>query len=395
LEFASWWLLAFPLFFGLGWIAARIDIKHLLSESRALPASYFKGLNFLLNEQPDKAIEAFIEVARADQQTVELHFALGHLFRRRGEIERAIRIHQNLSTRTDLREDQKTMALYELAQDYLKGGLLDRAEHIFTQLRQSSYSETALRALLHIYVVEKDWFKAIGVAKEIEKKSGDSYQKEIANYYCELAAFEDAHSRADKAREFADEALKANRKCVRANVMLGEWAAREERHQDAINHWKQIEGQNPAFLFLVADKLLESYRALNHSQEAVQLLRSLQERYPALDLLSAAFQATLETEGPDPAYRLVRDDLRRNPSLLGLDKFLEAQLYEATPERRGDLQLVRGLVQSYATRLAIYQCASCGFKARQFHWHCPACGGWETYPPRRNAELEAQKVPAG
>ena len=392
MEFQSWWLLGFPLFFGLGWLAARIDLKYLLTESRTLPASYFKGLNFLLNEQPDKAIEAFIEVARADQQTVELHFALGSLFRRRGEIERAIRMHQNLVNRVDLSNEQKTQALYELAQDFLKGGLLDRAEEIFSELRKSHYQESALRSLLHIYVVEKDWFKAIGVAQELEKLSTESYQKEIANYFCELAAFERAHSRPDQAQEYLEQALNANRKCVRANLVLGDWAARDGNHTLAIEIWKRIEGQNPAYLFLVADKLLESYRALGKSQEGLNLLRGFQERYPALDLLNAAFQATLETEGADMAFRLVRDDLRRNPSLLGLDKFLEAQAIDSPPEKRADLQLIKNLVQTYAARLAIYQCETCGFKAKQFYWHCPACGGWETYPPRRNAELE---IPRG
>ena len=391
MEFQSWWLLGFPLFFGLGWLAARIDLKYLLSESRTLPASYFKGLNFLLNEQPDKAIEAFIEVARADQQTVELHFALGSLFRRRGEIERAIRMHQNLVNRIDLNTEQKTLALYELAQDYLKSGLLDRAEQIFSDLRESSYRESALQSLLHIYVVEKDWFKAIGVAQGLEKVSTESFQKEIANYYCELAAFERGHSNPDKARSYLNQALSASRKCVRANLILGEWSASEGSHAEAIEIWKRIEGQNPAYLFLVADKLLESYRALGKTQEGLNLLRGFQERYPALDLLNAAFQATLETAGVDAAYRLVRDDLRRNPSLLGLDKFLEAQEIDAPPEKRADLQLTKSLVQSYAGRLAIYQCETCGFKARQFYWHCPACGGWETYPPRRNAELELQR----
>ena len=388
MEFQSWWLLGFPLFFGLGWLAARIDLKYLLTESRTLPASYFKGLNFLLNEQPDKAIEAFIEVARADQQTVELHFALGGLFRRRGEIERAIRMHQNLVNRVDLSNEQKTLALYELAQDFLKGGLLDRAEEIFSDLRTSHYQESALKSLLHIYVVEKDWFKAIGVAQELGKLSTESYQKEIANYFCELAAFERAHSRPDQAQEYLSQALNANRKCVRANLVLGDWAAREGNHTQAIEIWKRIEGQNPAYLFLAADKLLESYRALGKSQEGLNLLRGFQERYPALDLLNAAFQATLETEGADTAFRLVRDDLRRNPSLLGLDKFLEVQAIDSPPEKRADLQLIKNLVQTYAERLAIYQCETCGFKAKQFYWHCPACGGWETYPPRRNAELE-------
>ena len=148
MEIEYWWLLALPLFFAMGWLAARIDIKHLLTESRALPRSYFKGLNFLLNEQPDKAIEAFIEVVKVEPQTIELHFALGSLFRRRGEVERAIRMHQNLVERDDLPEEQKLDALYELAQDYLKAGLLDRAEELFARLKGTKHSEAALRYLL-------------------------------------------------------------------------------------------------------------------------------------------------------------------------------------------------------------------------------------------------------
>ena len=151
MEIEYWWLLALPLFFALGWLAARIDIKHLLTESRALPRSYFKGLNFLLNEQPDKAIEAFIEVVKVEPQTIELHFALGSLFRRRGEVERAIRMHQNLVEREDLPDPQKLDALYELAQDYLKAGLLDRAEELFAKLKGTSHEEAALRYLLEIY----------------------------------------------------------------------------------------------------------------------------------------------------------------------------------------------------------------------------------------------------
>src|SRR5215212_4258560 len=161
MDFEYWWLLALPLFFALGWLAARIDIKQLVSESRALPLSYFKGLNFLLNEQPDKAIEAFIEVVKVDPQTVELHFALGGLFRRRGEVDRAIRMHQNLLERADLAQDQKLNALFELAQDYLKAGLLDRAEELFDKLRESTHAEASLKFLLEIYEQEKEWKKAI------------------------------------------------------------------------------------------------------------------------------------------------------------------------------------------------------------------------------------------
>ena len=179
MEIEYWWLLALPLFFALGWFAARIDIKQLISESRTLPMSYFKGLNFLLNEQQDKAIEAFIEVVKVDPQTVELHFALGSLFRRRGEVERAIRMHQNLVERPDLAQDQKLNALYELAQDYFKAGLLDRAEELFLKLEKTTHAEESLNFLLEIYEQEKDWYKAIGIAEKLEVVTGRSHQKEI------------------------------------------------------------------------------------------------------------------------------------------------------------------------------------------------------------------------
>src|SRR5216110_3140154 len=196
MDFELWWLFGFALFFGLGWLAARVDIKQLLSESRQLPRSYFRGLNFLLNEQPDKAIEAFIEVVKVDPETVELHFALGSLFRRRGETERAIRMHQNLLERADLAEDQKVIALAELGQDYLKAGILDRAEEVFKKLEKSAHALPARRHLLDIYEQEKDWMRAIDMTRQVE-----SDPRELAQYYCELAAGEAASSHPDAARK--------------------------------------------------------------------------------------------------------------------------------------------------------------------------------------------------
>src|SRR3954469_6982489 len=248
MDIEYWWLLALPLFFALGWLAARIDIRQVVSESRALPMSYFRGLNFLLNEQPDKAIEAFIEAVKVDPQTVELHFALGSLFRRRGEVERAIRMHQNLVERDDLQEDQKRTALFELAQDYLKAGLLDRAEELFTKLEGTPHAEPALKFLLEIYQQEKDWQKAISVAEKLESVTGRSHQKEIANFYCELASIEMMHSRPKAAKPLLESALAHHRLFVRANLLLGDIELALNDVDAAIAAWKRIETQNPAFL---------------------------------------------------------------------------------------------------------------------------------------------------
>ena len=389
MEFEYWWLLGFPLFFGLGWLAARIDIRHLVYQSRALPRSYFKGLNFLLNEQPDKAIESFIEVVKVDPETVELHFALGSLFRRRGEYDRAIRMHQNLIERPDLAAEQKTVALFELAQDYLKAGILDRAEELFARLEQGPHAREARRFLLEIFQLEKEWQKSIDMARRLEADSGESLAKEISQFQCELAATEAMHSHPDAARSLLESALDANRKSVRASVLLGDLERAAGHLEQAIEHWKRVETQNPAYLALAAQRLLDAHREAGRLEEGLTLLTGYLERYPSLDLLDTVFQYTLEAKGADAAYKLVRDELRRNPTLLGLDRLLEAQIVADThPERRRDLELIRNLVHSHTRRLARYRCENCGFKARQFYWHCPGCGGWESYPPRRTEEFD-------
>jgi len=384
MEFENWWLLGLlPLFFAFGWMAARIDIQQIVRESRALPRSYFKGLNFLLNEQPDKAIEAFIEVVRVDPETIELHFALGSLFRRRGEYDRAIRMHQNLLEREGLAAEQKLIALAELGQDYLKAGILDRAEEAFKKLEASAQAPLARKHLLEIYEQEKDWNRAIEMTRHVEPDA-----RALAQYYCELAASEAAQSHPDAARRHLERSLDENRKCVRASLQLGD-LEKDQNPEKAIEHWKRIESQDPAYLALAAQRLIEAHRAAGRGEEGLRLLTGYLERYPSLDLLDTVFRQTVEAKGHEEAYRLVRDELRRNPTLLGLDRLLEAQIIAATSaERRRDLELVRNLVHGHTLRLARYRCESCGFKARQFHWRCPGCGGWETYPPRRTEEFD-------
>lgn len=407
LGWLPWLLLGALAFFAAGWLVARIDLKQLLTESRAMPQSYFRGLNFLLSEQPDKAIESFIEVTKSNPEAVELQFALGSLFRKRGEVDRAIRVHQDLSERSDVSTEQRTTALLELAQDYQKAGLLEHAERILSDLSRKSAGNDAqqaqtLKQLLEIYVQEKTWDKAIDVAQRLDAGSSTSttddgragkgpskFQREIANYYCEWA--EDAFRAGDtvSANAHLGAALAANPKCVRANLARGEWLAGEGQHAEAIRTWHQIETQDPAYLGLAADRLLQSHRAMGKGVEGLADLRTLQQHYPALDLLNAIFQATLEADGPQAAYELVKNDLRSNPTLVGLDRLLEAQILAAPADRKEDLTTLKQLVHSHSSRLAVYLCSKCGFKAKQFYWHCPACSGWETFPPRRTAEYES------
>ena len=386
MEFETWMLLIFPLFFGMGWLAARLDIKELLSESSALPQSYFQGLNFLLNEQQDKAIEAFIEVVKIDPQTVELHFALGSLFRRRGEVDRALRMHHNLVDRTDLDENKRQQAIFELAQDYLKAGILDRAESLFQELKNTSYAKASLEFLLELFQKEHDWPKAIETVHRLAEVSGQSYGKQAAFFYCELANEKIAGGDPDAARIHLQQALATFPNSVRATMMLGDMAASKGEHQEAINIWKNIETQDSQYLPLVAESMLNAFRGLNRESEGIALLREYLGKYHSLDLMNVVFDGVLKNEGPGAAYQLVRDELQRNPTLLGLDKLLEARLLEVPMERRADVELVKDLVHKRTRNLAMYHCAHCGFKARQFYWHCPACQAWDSYSPRRSEE---------
>ncbi len=388
MEFDYWWLIVCPIFFALGWIAARIDIDHLVRESRNLPRSYFKGLNFLLNEQPDKAIDAFIEVVKVSPETIDLHFALGSLFRRRGETERAIRMHRNLLDRPDLAPEQRDQAVAALGEDFLKAGLLDRAEECYAGLRSGPYRPEALRRLLEIYQLLKDWPKAIETATVLSTESGEAKQREIAHYQCELAQAAQAASDLVAARQALAAALEARRDCVRASIMLGDLAAREGDQGAAIDAWQRIEHQDPAYLALVARRLLDAWRATGRITEGLTRLRHYLADYPSIDILDVTFQATLEEEGADAAHRLVREELRRNPTLLGLDHLLEARLLGADAPQRQELEMMRGLVHAHTQKLSRYKCQNCGFRARQFYWQCPACAGWETYLPRRVEEIE-------
>ena len=387
MEFELWWLLGIPVFFALGWIAARVDIAQLLAESRSLPTSYFKGLNYLLNEQPDKAIDAFIEIVKLDPETADLHFALGNLFRRRGEIERAIRVHQNLLARPDMPLEQQQHAQYELGMDYLKAGLLDRAEETFHLLLESSYAVQARRALLEIFQREKEWRRAIDAARGLQDSGAGARQKEIAQFYCELAQDALVHMQVAEARELLDEALHADRKNVRATMLSGDVQLAQGDVEGALMTWRRVEQQSVPHVALVAARLMDGYKRVGRAQEGVNLLRSYLAEASSIDLIEVVFKAVIDLDGVEAAKELVVEELRRNPTLLGLDKLLEARLMDARADIWEELSMVKNLVHGYTQKLARYQCGQCGFKARQFYWQCPGCSRWETYPPRRTEEL--------
>lgn len=387
MEFEIWLLIGIPILFGLGWIAARVDIKQLLSESRSLPRSYFRGLNFLLNEETDKAIDSFIEIIRLDPEAIELQLALGHLFRQRGDTEKAIRIHQSLLSHSDLAPEYQWQTQYELGQDYLKAGLFDRAEEAFNQLIDTQYSAKAHFALLEIFQREKEWARAITAAKGLQNSGAGSQQKEIAQFYCEMAQDELTHTQADAALALLEEALTINRNCVRAIILIGDAHRAKGDIQNALDAWARVKQQSIQHIALIAPRLLDAYKVIERTDEGIAVLKSYLTQAPSIDLLEVLFKAVLEQHGVDAAKQLASEELRRTPTLLGLDKLLDTRLMNASPEVWSELSIIKHLVHGYAQKLARYQCTHCGFKARQFYWQCPGCNQWETYPPRRTEEL--------
>jgi lipopolysaccharide biosynthesis regulator YciM len=393
MELELWWLLVLPLFFALGWGASRIDTRHLIRASAQLPDSYFKGLNFLLNEQPDKAIDAFLDVVKLDPETVELHFALGNLFRRRGETDRAIRVHQNLVARSDLQPAQREHALFELGQDFLRAGLLDRAEDAFNRLEASSYAGAALRHRLDVAQMVRDWPRAIELAERLQRDAGSDQRHLIAHFHCELAqqalaaAGGTPAARQDDARREIDRALEAGGAHPRPWLLRGEACFVADDFEAAIAAWSELARISPAHLALTADRWLEAHERMGRLEAGLQRLEAVMAEHPSVDALRAVAQGRARRDGAPAAIAWLREALARNPSLLGLEQLLELRRASGEADEASDTALTTALIQKQATRLARFVCADCGFKARRFYWQCPGCNHWDSYPPRRTEEL--------
>jgi lipopolysaccharide biosynthesis regulator YciM len=377
------WLLL-PLAAASGWLVARFELKRQARRTFDLPSAYFKGLNFLLNEQPDKAIEVFIRVLEVNSETVETHLALGNLFRRRGEVERAIRIHQNLIARPTLDRDQRSQALLELGQDYLKAGLFDRAENLFLELAEIRvYSEQALKLLLHIYQQEKEWEKAITVTRKLARVSGKPMDEVIAQFYCELADQDYARKNYVAARERLKQALQADDKCVRASMLLGDIDAQEGKYRRAIDSWRRIEEQDVHYLGEVAGRIADGFKKLNDEEGLYDYFRTALERHGGVSLALTFADVISSREGVETAEKFVVNWLRRSPNVHGLHKLLELNLFRAPNSARNDLMLLKGIIEELRAQHLGYACSQCGFRGKSLHWLCPSCNRWNTIKPVR------------
>jgi lipopolysaccharide biosynthesis regulator YciM len=372
----TWLLWGLPIAFGLGWAASRLDLRQLRIENRLAPKAYFRGLNFLLNEQQDQAIDAFIEAVQNDPDTSELHFALGNLFRRRGEYERAVRVHEHLLSRGDLSRADRHRAQHALALDFLKAGLLDRAEEALRKLEGSAYEEQALLALLAIYERSRDWVQAAEIARKLDATATGQFTSRQAHYLCEQAT----SAGPEEAERLLREAQRVAPQAARPQF---EQAALRRRAGDAQGAFELLAALGrtlPAAIPLAAKALTEAATASGRQPEAQEILRSSYERAPSLDVLDGL--VALEPDAAQ-ARALYARHLEREPSLVAASKWLAGEKLEHQ-QFHPDVQRA---LEHAVKPLTRYRCAACGFEAKQHFWQCPGCQAWDSYPARRVEEL--------
>lgn len=346
-----------------------------------LSSSYFRGLNFLLNEQPDKAIEVFLQIAEPDSDTLETQLALGNLFRRRGEVDRAIRLHQNLFTRPLLSAEQRSVALAELGEDYLRAGLLDRAETLFKELLVVSGQQTvALQQLIQIYQQEQDWDSAIAAAEQLLATGDESVHELIAQFQCELADRALINGDRQRARELLETALERKKDCLRAHLQLGRIDASEQRWLGASRHFEAVARIDPNFVSEVVGPLSAALRALGDGKRARRLMQEFMQREQGCASLIGLVEMVHAEQGREDAIELLAERLHERPSVRGVRRLLELSF---PPGEHGNesVDLVRDILDKLLERDASYRCHHCGFRPRALHWQCPSCKRWGTIKP--------------
>ncbi len=383
-------LLLLPLAAISGWFFGyrrRKAIAEDLNQS-SIPAEYFIGLNYLINEEPDKAVDVFIKMVEVNDDTVETHLALGNLFRRRGEVDRAIRIHQNLIARPKLSHAQKMDALLELAQDYLRAGVFDRAEKLFLELIDLGGDLTvSLISLLNIYQQQRDWQQAIATAKKLHSIGKVNLDSAIAHYYCELAEQMTKEGQLDVAKKYLKDALHFDKYCARANILLGGIFFQEQDYQHAIKTFNQVYDQDEEYVPEILDLLAKSYRHLGLEEEFVEYLTKRIEKKPRGYYILAMVDYLLKKGQLESAINYLTKYAKNCLSLRGLSKMLALYIdYTVDIAVRQQLVILQEFVSNLLKSKPVYRCVSCGFAVKNLYWQCPSCRKWNSIKPIHGLE---------
>ena len=376
----TWVLLGFPVAFTLGWLASRLDLRQLRIENRQAPKAYFKGLNFLLNEQQDQAIDAFIEAVQNDPDTSELHFALGNLFRRRGEYERAVRVHEHLMSRGDLTQPERERAQHALALDFLKAGLLDRAEAALRKLEGTPFEEESRLALLSIYERSRDWANATEIAARLGNSTHGSFSTRQSHYLCEQASASIATGDTGVALGLLMQAVAMAPASARPLIDLAKLQSQLGQGQEAFQTLRTLATVAPQALPLAANLLANVAQSMSEQQAALVLLKAGYAQTPSIDLIEAIVK--LEKDSLS-ARKWYVTHMEREISLVAASKWIAGEKLEDEHHHT----LVQRAMDQATKPLMRYRCAACGFEATQHFWHCPGCQAWDSYPVRRIEEL--------
>ena len=382
-------LFILPIFFALGWFAARMDIGAVLKQAKSVPEHLYQSLDALIDRKSNIAarslseiVEQMIDDKNNDITAHALGLSLGKLYRQRGENDKAIAMHQALLASPDTVGEKRERVLYELGLNYKSAGLVDRAEQIFLELKNGNMAKQANELLLHIFQQDRDWQQAIETAKLLAHDE-QTYQFEIAQFYCELAQAALFQSDFQTAREYVQAALNANKKCTRANMILGDIEQKQGNFQAAINAYSAIEKQNYAYLSMVGEKLYDAYDALGKPQEGLNVLIGYSKTFLQLDLLNVIHEKSLLLNGESVANQTALELIRLKPDLNGMYRLLGFQISTLNPLWKNDADMMRGVLAQQLQKSRMYRCRHCHFKSQVYFWHCPACNKWETFTPNK------------
>ena len=380
-----WFFLFLPLAALSGWIIGRRGgQRHGDTQVSRLSSTYFRGLNYLLNEQPDKAIELFLHIAELDKETFETQVALGHLFRRRGEVDRAIRLHQGLVQRAGLNDQQKVQALLALGEDYMRSGLLDRAETVFSDLtRIDERAPQALKHLIGIYQTERDWEKAIDNAMRYEEVSGEPMGKLVAQFECELAERHRTANDSELARAAIARAYQADATSVRAGILEGRIESDAGNHEAAIRAYERAARHDSDYLPEVLPSLMANYELGGDLSGARAFLSEMCEHYRGIAPVLALTRLVEAQEGVSAARAYLARQLKDRPSVRGEAALIDLTLAEGA-DPTATLNDLKHITDQLLVRNPSYRCTRCGFGARTHHWQCPSCKEWGTVKPLLN-----------
>lgn len=379
--------LLLPVAAAYGWFMGRNSVRNeQRKEQERFSKNYVAGINLLLSEESDKAVDLFIEMLDVDSETIETHWTLGKLFRRRGEVERAIRIHQNLISRPSLSEKDRHYAMFELGQDYLAAGLYDRAEKMLTELqRHSSYRQESQRALLALYESTNEWDKAIKVALRISRND-KSILPVVAQLYCELA---DGQEDAESSLKFYEKALKHDRACVRARLACGRWWSGQKKFAKALQYLQPIGELEPDFLSEALPLIQGCYYGLDDRQGFVSFLHEVVASKPVATAVTMLADIIAQENDNATAEQFLRISLNTNPTMKAFHKLIDLHIQDADEGKaRESLVMLKKMVREQMKQRSAYRCRHCGFSSQTLFWHCPSCKAWSTIKPTRGLDGE-------